>query len=125
MLRAALRRARPAAALGARAPARALAAPPPRARVVLNHSTHVPGLIASLEAGALAAGAAGVTTIVPGRLARTRGGAAEALALKVSVPVRGGFRVLARRGSMIQEVFVTTALGEEALQAVLDAMPRG
>jgi hypothetical protein len=91
------------------------------ARIVLNHSTHVDGLIAALTKGAALAAEAGVTTFVPGRITRTKGGAAEFLQVTVSVPISGGFRCLARRGSMIQEVFVSTIIKDESeLQQLLD-----
>jgi hypothetical protein len=87
-------------------------------RIVLNHSTHIEGLIDALaRAGRLRASQ--IAAFVPGRLARTRGHA-ERLSLAVTVPVAGGHRVLARRGSLVQEVFVSTALGAGALQELLD-----
>ena len=92
---------------------------PLSSRIVLNHSTHIEGLIDAL-ARAGRARAAQVAAFVPGRLARTRGHA-ERLSLAVTVPVAGGPRVLARRGSLVQEVFVSTALGAPALQQLLDA----
>ena len=95
---------------------------PTKSRIVLNHSTHVDGLIDALRSGATRAALAGVTTFVPGRISRTRGGNAESLRISVSVPINGGWRCLARRGSMVQEVFVTTALGEEELQELFNAM---
>ncbi len=87
-------------------------------RIVLNHSTHIDGLIDAL-ARVGRARAAAIPALVPGRLARTRGHA-EHLSLAVSVPVQGGHRVLARRGSLVQEVFVSTALAAAELQALLD-----
>jgi len=92
--------------------------PPPSSRIVLNHSTHIEGLLDAL-ARAGRARAAAVPAFVPGRLARTRGHA-ERLSLSVTVPVQGGHRVLARRGSLVQEVFASTALAAAELQALLD-----
>ncbi len=88
------------------------------ARVVLNHSTHVEGLIAVLKAVPHAA----CETLVPGRLKRVVGsGQGSCLTFRVSVPVPGGYRVLAQRGTSLQEVFATTKLSPEALQAALEA----
>lgn len=101
------------------------AAPRPKpARVVLTHSTYAEGLVAALQACASAAGAVGISTIVCGRLTRSRGNA-ELLSFSVTAPVLGGHKVLARRGSTIQEVFFTTTLDAETLQAFLDAAAVG
>ena len=95
-----------------------MAARPASSRIVLNHSTHVEGLLDAL-ARCGRARASDIAAFVPGRLARTRGHA-EHLSLAVTVPVSGGHRVIARRGSLAQEVFVSTALGAASLQALLD-----
>ena len=100
---------------------RGLKTPPAKARVVMNHSTHADGLIDALRAGAARAALSGVTTFVPGRLSRTKGNS-ERLTLHVSIPIPGGWRCLARRGSIVQEVFVTTALDEEQLQVLLNSI---
>jgi hypothetical protein len=93
------------------------------ARIVLNHSTHVPTLIVALEAVARAAGPR-ISTLVPGRLSKCRGHT-PLLTLAVTVPTRGGHRILARAGSLVQEVFATTPLDSAQLQEVLDAaVPR-
>jgi hypothetical protein len=89
----------------------------------MNHSTHAPELIALLQSSRAALGDAGVTTITPGRLTRTKG-KAEQLTLSVSValPHDSGFRVLARRGTTLQEVYFTTKLGAAELQKILDGL---
>ena len=87
----------------------------PSARVVLNHSTHVPGLIAFLHT----LDASLATTIVPGRITRGQGNA-QHLAIRVTVPIPGGFKALAKRGSLVQEVFFTSAVAQDELQQMLD-----
>ena len=88
------------------------------ARVVLNHSTHVEGLIGVLKTVPFSA----CETLVPGRLKRVKGsGCGSVLTFRVSVPVSGGYRVLAQRGTSLQEVFATTKLSQEALQSALEA----
>lgn len=76
-------------------------------RLVLNHSTHVEGLIPVLRR---VAALPGVHAVVPGRLSTTRC-SAEGLALRVTTRVPGGFKLLARRGTAVQEVFVTVDRG--------------
>jgi hypothetical protein len=88
------------------------------ARVVLTHSTHVEGLVAALKAVPYAA----CETLVPGRIKTVSGsGTGGCLTLRVTVPVPGGFRVLAQRGTSLQEVFATTRLSKEELHAALQA----
>ena len=91
------------------------------ARVVLNHSTHVEGLIAALRQVPYSA----VETLVPGRITRVRGGGINhGLSLRVTVPIPGGFRVLAQRGTSLQEVFATTKLDKQQLQEALENAAR-
>lgn len=90
-------------------------------RVVLNHSTHIPGLIRLLER---LTKVAGVGTITPGVIASVRAHSPK-LTLKVSVPIRGGFKVIARQGKTVQEVFVLTTLEQEQLEtAIAQVMAR-
>jgi len=88
-------------------------------RVVLNHSTHCDDLIPALEK---LAEYEGIKTITPGRLKRV-GGHVGFLNLKVAAAkCSGGFRLTARRGTTVQEVFVTCAssLTSSMLQRAID-----
>jgi hypothetical protein len=85
-------------------------------RLVLTHSTHIPGLIPVLSR---LAEQPGIKTVTPGRLARVKGRPAP-LRIKVTVPISGGYKLLARSKSGAQEVFVVTDLSAEELQAVVD-----
>lgn len=84
-------------------------------RLVWNHSTHIPGLIPVLEKLITYEG---VQTVTPGVLGRARGHAPK-LKLRVSVPIRGGYKIIARQGKTVQEVFVITALSQETLEAAI------
>jgi hypothetical protein len=84
-------------------------------RVVINHSTHIPGLIAALQR---LAETKGVSTVVPGRL-YTAGGRQASLSIRVTVPTEGGFKLLARKGSQTQEVFVITDLDRDTLEGAI------
>ncbi|NJO80377.1 MAG: metal-binding protein [Cyanobacteria bacterium RM1_2_2] len=90
-------------------------AEPPKGRVVWNHSTHLPGLIPILER---LTEQAGIQTITPAVLGRTRSHAPK-LQLKVSVPIRGGFKLIARKGKTFQEVFVLTGLSQLELESTI------
>ncbi len=89
-----------------------LQATPTPARLVMNHSTHIPGLITVLEK--LAYNDA-IQTITPGVICAVRAHVPQ-LRLRVSVPIRGGFKIIARSGKIAQEVFVLTTLQQSELE---------
>jgi len=84
---------------------------PPRGRLVLNHSTHIPGLIPVLDRLTYIEG---IQTITPGVIGPVKSHSPQ-LRLKISVSIPGGFKLLARRGKSVQEVFVLTTLAQESL----------
>jgi len=88
------------------------------ARLVLNHSTHLPGLIPLLTR---LAEQPGIKTITPGRIARVKGRPTP-LKIRVTVPITGGFKLQARAQSNVQEVFVITELSAQSLQTTLDQL---
>lgn len=85
-------------------------------RLVITHSTYVEGLIPWLK---VLARDPEIQTITPGVIARVRG-RCSGLQLRVSTPVSGGYKVMARRGTTAQEVFVVTQLGREELRKRID-----
>jgi hypothetical protein len=85
-------------------------------RVVITHSTYVEGLIPLLRKLALHPQ---VDTITPAVISRVRG-RSHGLRLRISAPLMGGWKLVARRGSSAQEVFLTTSLDREALQRAVD-----
>lgn len=87
-------------------------------RLVITHSTYVEGLIPWLKK--LARDPA-IQTITPGVFSRVRG-RCIGLQLRISSPVSGGFKVVARRGSSAQEVFVVTPLSKEELRKRITAL---
>ena len=90
-------------------------------RLVLTHSTYVSGLIPVLER---LTQVTGIQTITPGVISRVKGHAPN-LRLRVSVPIQGGFKLLARRGKTVQEVFVVTHLHQEQLQEAITQVLQG
>jgi hypothetical protein len=82
-------------------------------RVVLTHSTHIPGLIALLEK---LAKHPQITTLTPAVICTGRSHAPH-LRLKVSVSIRGGYKLIARKGKSVQEVFALTSLSQAELEA--------
>lgn len=90
-------------------------------RLVWNHSTHIPGLIPVLER---LTNYIGIQTVTPAVIGRARSHRPR-LELKVSVPIRGGFKVIARSGKTFQEVFILTDLNQGDLEeAIAKALKR-
>ncbi len=90
-------------------------------RLVITHSTYLEGLIPLLQR---LAAQPGVDTVTPAVISRVRG-RSEGLRLRVSTPITGGYKVMARRGGSVQEVFVITRWSREELQAHLDQLLAG
>ncbi|MGB5960352.1 MAG: DUF2103 domain-containing protein [Coleofasciculaceae cyanobacterium] len=84
-------------------------------RLVWNHSTHIQGLIPVLEKLVVYPG---IQTITPAVLGRARSHCPK-LQLKVSVPIRGGFKLIGRVGKTFQEVFILTNLSKEELESAI------
>ena len=88
-----------------------------KGRLVWNHSTHIDGLIPVLKE---LTKHPGIKTITPGVIGRVRSRPSK-LRLKISVPIRGGFKLTARRGTSVQEVFVVTDCDRAELENALTA----
>lgn len=84
-------------------------------RIVWNHSTHLDGLIPILEKLITYEG---IKTVTPAVLSRARSHSPR-MKLKVSVPIRGGFKLIARCGKSVQEVFVLTELDQAQLEEII------
>ncbi len=84
-------------------------------RIVWNHSTHIDGLIPLLEKLITYDG---IKTVTPAVISRSRSHSPH-LKLKVSVPIRGGYKLIARCGKSVQEVFMITDLDKPQLEAII------
>jgi hypothetical protein len=87
-------------------------------RLVITHSTYLEGLIPLLRR---LAEHPEIDTVTPAVISRVRG-RCVGLRLRVSTPITGGHKLVARRGSSAQEVFVVTGLARETLQLQLDRL---
>jgi hypothetical protein len=85
-------------------------------RLVWNHSTHLPGLIPILE---LLCQQDGIHTVTPGVIGRVKGHCPK-MQLRISVPIRGGYKVIARQGKTVQEVFILTSLDSQTLENLIN-----
>ena len=84
-------------------------------RLVKNHSTHIEGLIKWLKK---IAENQEIKTVTPASLSKTNG-RGEKLALKVTIKTKEGFKLLARKGKLVQEVFLVTTLDEKEIKEVI------
>ena len=85
-------------------------------RVVLNHSTHIDGLIPVLKKLALNNS---VKTVTPAIISRARG-KSTSLVIRVSVKTINGYKAIARKGKTAQEVFISTDLSKDELKKLID-----
>ena len=85
-------------------------------RLVQNHSTHIEGLIKWLKK--IAANDE-VKTVTPASLSKTNG-RGENLDLKVTVKTKEGYKLLARKGKLVQEVFLVTNLDESEIKEIIE-----
>ena len=85
-------------------------------RVVLNHSTHIEGLIPVLKKLALNIR---IKTITPAIISRVRGRSSN-LVIRISVKTINGYKAIARKGKTAQEVFISTDLSKDELKKLLD-----
>lgn len=86
-----------------------------KGRLVWNHSTHLDGLIPVLEK---LINFTGINTVTPGVISRAKGHCPH-LKLRVSVPIRGGYKAIARQGKTVQEVFIVTDLSQQELESAI------
>tara|TARA_Y100001968_G_C18772408_1_gene442810 strand:+ start:170 stop:472 length:303 start_codon:yes stop_codon:yes gene_type:complete len=85
-------------------------------RLVKNHSTNIEGLIKWLKK---IAHSEGVKTVTPASLSKTKG-RGEKLIIKVTVKTNEGFKLLARKGTLVQEVFLVTSLDEIEIKEIIE-----
>jgi hypothetical protein len=84
-------------------------------RIVWNHSTHLPGLIPILER---LVRLEEIQTITPAVIGYAKSNS-PCLKLKISVPILGGYKLIARKGKTFQEVFVLTSLSQTDLEQAI------
>ncbi len=85
-------------------------------RLVLNHSTHLEGLIPILKKLALNKN---IKTITPAVISRVKGKSAK-LVIRLSVKTINGYKAIARKGKTAQEVFISTDLSKDELKQIID-----
>ena len=84
-------------------------------RLVQNHSTHIDGLIKWLKK---IAKNKDVKTVTPASLFKANG-RGEKLVLRVTIKTKEGYKLLARKGKLVQEVFLVTNLEEKEIKQII------
>ena len=84
-------------------------------RLVQNHSTHIEGLIKWLKKIATNSE---IKTVTPASLSKTNG-KGEKLVLKVTIKTNEGYKLLARKGKLVQEVYLVTNLEESEIKEII------
>ncbi len=84
-------------------------------RLVQNHSTHIQGLVKWLKK---IAERSDIKTVTPASLSKTKG-RGEKLIIKVTIKTKEGYKLLARKGKLVQEVFLVTSLDEAKIKEVI------
>ena len=85
-------------------------------RLVQNHSTHIDGLIKWLKK---IAKNNDVKTVTPASLYKANG-RGEKLVLRVTIKTKEGYKLLARKGKLVQEVFIVTYLDITEIKKVIE-----
>ena len=84
-------------------------------RLVKNHSTHIEGLIKWLTK---LAEEDEIKTVTPASLSKTNG-KGEKLSMKVTVKTNEGYKLLARKGKLVEEVFLVTNLDKSKVTEII------
>ena len=80
-------------------------------RIVKTHSTYLDGLISKLKE---LCKLEEISTITPGVISKTKG-RSDKFQLRITSPIQGGYKLIARKGSSVQEVFIITTMEKENL----------
>ena len=90
-------------------------------RIVLNHSTHIEGLIPILRK--LSANQK-IKTVTPAIISRVRG-RSSSLVIRLSVKTITGYKAIARKGQIAQEIFISTDISKDELKTLLNSYCSG
>ena len=86
-------------------------------RLVKTHSTYIEGLIICLKR---LAEKDGIKTITPAVIKSGKGRSGSNLTIKITSKTLTGYKLLARKSSNIQEVFVVTLLDKDNLKKLIE-----
>ncbi len=81
-------------------------------RLVHTHSTYLEGLIDILKK---LSNDINIKTITPGVISKSKG-SADKIRLRISRKITGGYKLNAKKGSSVQEVYIITEYKKEELE---------
>ena len=81
-------------------------------RLVINHSTNLEGLIKKLKK---LSKLEQISSITPGVIAKAKG-RSNNFNIRITTEISGGYKLLARKGFSVQEVFIITKLKKNELE---------
>ena len=84
-------------------------------RLVQNHSTNIEGLIKWLKK---IAEHIDIKTVTPAAISKTNG-RGEKLQIKITIKTNEGYKLLARKGKLVQEVFIVTHLSKKEIVDII------
>ena len=90
-------------------------------RIVLNHSTHIDGLIPVLKK---IASNINIKSVTPAIISRVKGKSSK-LIIRISIKTINGYKTIARKGRTAQEVFISTDLSKDELKKLIDVCNNG
>ena len=85
-------------------------------RLVQNHSTNIEGLIKWLKK---LAQNEKIKTVTPASLYKTNS-RGERLMIKVTIKTNDGYKLLARKGKLVQEIFLVTSLDANEIKSLIE-----
>ena len=84
-------------------------------RLVTTHSTYIEGLIKKLKR---IEEDEEIKTITPGRIQRCKSNK-ERFYIKITTRIAGGYKLIARSGKTVQEIYIITDLNQKSLQEII------
>ena len=85
-------------------------------RLVQTHSTYIEGLILILKKLKVDQN---IKTIIPGVISRVKGNS-HCLKIKVTRKIRGGYKLIVRKGRSGQELYITTNYKQDELEQLIN-----
>ena len=85
-------------------------------RVVITHSTYLEGLIKSLKK---LAQDKKIKTITPSVIGKTKSNSGK-LSIRISREINGGFKLLARKGTSYQDIFLIGSISKRELEELIN-----
>ena len=87
-------------------------------RLVINHSTNLEGLIKRLKK---LSKNDQIRTITPGVISKAKG-RSNKFNIRITTEIAGGYKLLARKGFSVQEIFIITKIKKQELEYEIEKL---